>query len=56
MKVGDKVSVGSWVVKNSGWYRQDGIDQVYKTKAEAEKISRGLNFMRGRTWVEKEEN
>jgi hypothetical protein len=42
-----------WIVKNSGWYRQDGTDQVYATKEEAHRVSRGLNMMRGRTWVER---
>jgi hypothetical protein len=45
-----------WVVKNSGWYRPDGTDQVYATKAEAQRVSRGLNFMRARTWIEEVED
>jgi len=46
----------AWVVKNSSWYRNDNTDQVYATKKEAEKVSRGLNMMRGRTWVEELED
>jgi hypothetical protein len=37
---------------------QDALNQKFHwfTKKEAEEVSRGLNMMRGRTWVEKEED
>jgi len=44
-------------IVNSGWYRNDGLDQVFTNKKEAEKIALALRGARARVWVEKvEEN
>ena len=43
----------SYVIKNSGDYRNDGIDQVYKSKKEADQVASALRFGRARVWVEK---
>jgi hypothetical protein len=47
----------TYIIKNSGDYRQDGKDQVFTTKKEAEQVATALRFARARVWVEKvEEN
>ncbi len=44
-----------WVVVGSGAYRDDGQDQIFETKKEAEVFASFLRFARGRVRVEKVE-
>ena len=41
-----------YVIVNSGFYRQDGADQEFTNKKEAEKVATSLRFARARVWVE----
>jgi len=43
----------SYVIKNSGDYRKDGVDQVFKSKKQAEQVASSLRFARAKVWVEK---
>ena len=45
----------TYKIVNSGWYRNDGIDQVFTNKKEAEQIAQALRSARARVWVEKVE-
>jgi hypothetical protein len=42
-----------YVIKNSGHYRKDGVDQVHMTKKKAEQVARDLRFAGAKVWVEK---
>lgn len=44
-----------YVLVNSGDYRKDGTDQVFKTKKEAVSMSANLRALRANVWVEERE-
>lgn len=45
----------TYKIVNSGWYRNDGLDQIFTDKKEAEKTAQALRFARAKVWVEKVE-
>ena len=45
-----------YVIKNSGDYRKDGVDQVFKSKKEADQVASALRFGRAKVSVEKVED
>ena len=49
-------TTGQYKIVNSGWYRNDGLDQVFTNKKEAEKIAQALRSARANVWVEKVED
>ena len=44
-----------YVLVNSGMYRNDGTDQVFKTKKEAQQVASALQFARARVHIEERE-